>query len=103
MLLSLCQVSPQTTAAGRPLAGGPPPMLKKLTGSGKSSAVGVQRRATISQADERLAEITNSTPTSQTPTQELKRYRISLRTVVTFLACTGLFQCLCSDVTLCWF
>jgi len=49
-------------------------MLKKLTGAGKSSAVGVQRRATITQADERLAEITNTTPTSQTPTQELKRY-----------------------------
>jgi len=49
-------------------------MLKKLTGSAKGSGVGVQRRATISQADERLAEITNTAPTSQTPTQELKRY-----------------------------
>lgn len=52
-------------------------MLKKLTGSGKSSAVGVQRRATIGQADERLAEITNTTPASQTPTQELKRYVVT--------------------------
>jgi len=49
-------------------------MLKKITGTGKSSAIGVQRRATISQADERLAEITNTTPASPTPTQELKRY-----------------------------
>jgi len=51
-------------------------MLKKLTGSGKSSAVGVQRRATIGQADDRLTEITNTNPASQTPTQELKRYVI---------------------------
>lgn len=66
-------MSPQSSAAGRSSVGGPPPMLKKITGTGKTSAVGVQRRATISQADERLAEITNTAPASQTPTQELKR------------------------------
>jgi len=49
-------------------------MLKKVTAGGKVSGVGVQRRATISQADERLAEITNTTAASQTPAQELKRY-----------------------------
>jgi len=75
--MALCQMSPQTPA-GRPVAGGPPPMLKKLTGAGKTSAVGVQRRATISQASERLSEITNTTPASQTPTQELKRYALAV-------------------------
>ena len=71
------------SAGGRPVTSGAPPMLKKLTGSGKSSAVGVQRRATISQADERLAEITNTTPTSQTRTDELKRYNSSSGSSVT--------------------
>jgi len=63
-------------------------MLKKLTGAGKSSAVGVQRRATITQADERLAEITNTTPTSQTPTQELKRYGHFVRVNVAVVSCS---------------
>jgi len=73
-LCCVCQVSPQTTAAGRSFPSGAAPMLKKVTAGGKASGVGVQRRATISQADERLAEITNTTAASQTPTQELKRY-----------------------------
>jgi len=73
-------------------------MLKKLTGSGKSSAVGVHRRATISQAD----EITNATPASQTPTQELKRYVIGHCDNMS-CACAGLFQCFTSDVMLDWF
>jgi MAP/microtubule affinity-regulating kinase len=79
------EVAPQTAGPNRTLTptAGPIPVLKKLSTVPKTSAVGVQRRATMGQADDRLTTVTNiASPAASpgpTPTQEIKSIYIQNR------------------------